>query len=309
MARQLAFPVPRSLALLVPAMALALLLHEDGAFAAACDPTGADAAAVTTARSAVESSCDCATAATHKEHVACSRAVLKNRIQDGHLPRSCFGTLQRRAARSTCGRPGAVTCCETRANGVTHGRIRAAADACRAPRGGSACVGSYPSAHDACDADGCAPLCGNGIVERSEACDGQVFCDPSCEFELTVCCGSVPAGQAGLCADATIETYQQLCLQNGLGGTRYGGTPGATCDPETAESCPTGEICEGTCRPSATFPATTLCCQANGACADTQVTDTMALFQFGELCLGEGIGIDVGLGTCDSAAGLCQPGG
>jgi hypothetical protein len=279
-----------------------LLLGAAAVSAAPCDPTGADGAAVAAARVAVDDACDCATASSHREHVACSRGVLKSLADDGSLRHACFGVVQRLAARSTCGRPGAVTCCRTRANGATRGSIRAEAADCRPPDGGSACVGSYPSVLDACNADGCAPRCGNGVAEAGEACDGQVFCDQLCEFKYTICCSDVPPGETGLCTDADAQTFEQDCLQNGLGGT-----PGAAC-AETGDPCSPGEICPGACQPYATFPPTTLCCQADGACATAQVSDTMEIFQFAEQCLGEGVGIDVFTGTCEPS-GICSRGG
>jgi hypothetical protein len=302
MVRRSSSRVRRSLPFFVLTAPFVFLLGAATVSATPCEPAGADAAAVAAAHVAVNDGCDCAAAASHREHVACARGVLEGLAHHGRLRRACLGTLQRRAARSTCGRPGAVTCCRTRANGTTRGSIRADAAHCRSPLGGSACVGSYPSVFDACDADGCAPRCGNGIVEEGERCDGQVFCDPACQFKFTLCCSSAPAGEAGLCVDADVETYEETCLANGLGGT-----PGTVCE-ETGGPCPPGVICAGACQPSATFPPTTLCCQGNGACGTAQVSDTVAIFQFADQCLGEGLGMDFLTGTCDPS-GTCIPGG
>src|SRR6185295_10686006 len=58
---------------------------------------------------------------------------------------------------STCGRPDAVTCCQTTAEGATTCSVKRKASKCRAPRGGAACVGQVESCCDACTASGCAP--------------------------------------------------------------------------------------------------------------------------------------------------------
>jgi hypothetical protein len=66
-------------------------------------------------------------------------------------------TCKRCAARSTCGKPGFVTCCRTSAGGVTRCSTKRDAERCVAPAGGSACVGSVSSCCDACTDGGCAP--------------------------------------------------------------------------------------------------------------------------------------------------------
>src|SRR5262249_14789167 len=79
------------------------------------------------------------------------------RIENGQLNPHCKGLVQRCAARSICGKPGAVSCCLTTAAGVTHCRIKRDASHCTMPPGGMACVGNYVSCCDACTASGCAP--------------------------------------------------------------------------------------------------------------------------------------------------------
>jgi hypothetical protein len=167
-----------------------------------------DAAAVAAARAAVDAACGCAAATNHGEYVACARGVIAGLVDGGELPRSCRGAVQRCAARSTCGRPDAVTCCRTGQNGVTRGFLKPNAAACRAPSGGSACVGSYPSLCDACDASGCTPRCGNNKIEAGEECEppGTATCDDSCQQRSPGCGdGFVDAneecdGTAGYCA-------------------------------------------------------------------------------------------------------------
>jgi hypothetical protein len=56
----------------------------------------------------------------------------------------------RASKRSTCGKPGAVTCCKATAKGKQSCSIKAAADKCTPPKGGSASVGASATCHDAC---------------------------------------------------------------------------------------------------------------------------------------------------------------
>src|SRR5207247_97234 len=61
------------------------------------------------------------------------------------------------ADQSTCGRPRALTCCRTDAHGHTKCCIKPRDAACRAPKGGSACIGTAASCCDACSSGTCAP--------------------------------------------------------------------------------------------------------------------------------------------------------
>jgi hypothetical protein len=119
----------------------------------ACDPTTEpDRSDVAAARAAVASGCDCATAARHGTYVSCAASVARATLQNP----SCAGFVQRCAARSTCGRAGAVTCCRTNLHGVTRCSIKRDAAHCRPPREGLACTGLLESCCDACTASGCA---------------------------------------------------------------------------------------------------------------------------------------------------------
>src|SRR5262245_33481224 len=78
---------------------------------ATCDPsTEPDRSDIANARAAVVANCPCDPAVSHSYYVSCAAghagAVLVNK--------SCAGAAIRCAARSTCGRPGFVTCCRTR---------------------------------------------------------------------------------------------------------------------------------------------------------------------------------------------------
>jgi hypothetical protein len=114
----------------------------------AADPDRSDIAA---ARAAVATNCDCAGAGDHGAYVRCALdqidAVLVNR--------DCRRTLKGCVSHSTCGRPGAVTCCREKA-GKTKCKVARSADACEA-KGGT--PGSCSSCCDACPAPGSGTSC------------------------------------------------------------------------------------------------------------------------------------------------------
>ena len=117
----------------------------------ACGDRPGDAGAVAATRAAAEARCDCAAATSHDGYVQCVGRVASDAVRNGQLRLRCRRAVVSCARRSTCGRPGAVTCC----GGAGQCAITSAA-ACTAP-GGSACAGDQPSCCDAC-AGGCAPV-------------------------------------------------------------------------------------------------------------------------------------------------------
>jgi hypothetical protein len=127
----------------------------DGALAKCGDNIGDDAAVAAT-RAQVEAQCPCASATNHGDYVKCAKGVVNAAVANDTLPTQCKGEVRRCAAKSTCGRPGAVTCCRTNAKGVTKCTIKKDAAKCRAPRNGSACIGLMSSCCGACLASGCA---------------------------------------------------------------------------------------------------------------------------------------------------------
>jgi hypothetical protein len=145
-------PMSAKVARLVGVVAVSLLVFSaQGSSAARCDPM-ADAADIGAAHAAA-ATCDCAAAENHGQYVSCvARAVNDAALEN----RSCGGAVKKCAARSTCGKPGFVTCCRTKADGTTKCSTKSNADRCKAPKGGSACVGSFASCCDACTASGCA---------------------------------------------------------------------------------------------------------------------------------------------------------
>jgi hypothetical protein len=116
-----------------------------------------DDAAVALARAEVAIACPCGGFANHGQYVKCAAGVAKLLADAGTLPKSCKGSVVSCAARSTCGKPGFVTCCRTDKLGRTRCSIKKGADKCTAPKGGTACVSLLSSCCDACGPGGCVP--------------------------------------------------------------------------------------------------------------------------------------------------------
>jgi len=113
---------------------------------AKCDPSvEPDLSDVANARAAVAANCDCAGAENHGAYVSCAVAQINANI----VNKSCKGVVKKCAARSTCGKPGFVTCCITK-NEKTKCKTKSSADLCVAPADGTACVGHVSSCCDAC---------------------------------------------------------------------------------------------------------------------------------------------------------------
>src|SRR5262249_27692686 len=107
-----------------------------------------DDAAVAAARAAIETECPCADFTNHGQYVSCVTAALKG----ADLPNECRGVVTSCAARSTCGKSGAVTCCRVDRRGKVKCSIKSNADKCKPPKGGQACAGTAPSCCDSCGA-------------------------------------------------------------------------------------------------------------------------------------------------------------
>lgn len=130
-----------------------------------------DQTAVTATRTAADTACTlagngCSNAKNHGQYVKCVAAQAKQAVTAGTLPKECKGAVVKCAARSTCGKPGFVTCCVTKA-GTTKCGIKSSATACKAPKGGTACVGSHASCCDACTATGCASPSGAFVSDST----------------------------------------------------------------------------------------------------------------------------------------------
>ena len=137
-------------------LAVAVFVAVPGiASAKSCD----DDAAVAATRAAAAAQCDCATAQNHGQYVKCVGEVAKTRASNGQLPTECKGEVTRCAAKSTCGKPEAVTCCRVDRRGKVRCSVKKSADKCQPPNGGAACVGATTSCCDACT-----NACGGGTT-------------------------------------------------------------------------------------------------------------------------------------------------
>src|SRR5438477_7277460 len=101
---------PLAIAIAVVLLPLVHVLTAAASPGDACDPTGADAAAVALARADVAATCNCGSAASHGDYTQCARTVLQARIDAHRLSAECGRFVRRCASHSTCGRPTAVTC-------------------------------------------------------------------------------------------------------------------------------------------------------------------------------------------------------
>jgi len=128
-------------------LGLAVLAMPSVAGAAKCS----DEAAVAAARAAAEATCDCDGSGTHGEYVSCVNDVARERVAAGTLPANCKGEVTRCAAKSTCGKPGFVTCCRVDKKGKVKCSIKKSAEKCQSSTKTIACVGSSESCCDACD--------------------------------------------------------------------------------------------------------------------------------------------------------------
>src|SRR5947207_452213 len=119
-------------------------------------PTGVlarctDLAAVCAARDKAEIQCPWAAATNHGFYVRCVRGVAKAEADALRLPRECKASVVRCASRSTCGRPGYVTCCRLDNLGQPHCSVKRSATNCKPP----ATIGTKPSCCDACASNNC----------------------------------------------------------------------------------------------------------------------------------------------------------
>src|SRR5206468_1558519 len=128
--------------------------ENNGGGGASCGAESEDADQVAAVRAMAEGQCDCAGATSHDDYVDCVEMVTEEAVENGSLRPPCSGAVMSCESRSTCGRPGFVTCCRTNSNGNTSCSIKSSESACNPPRGGTACVGSVPSCCDACGPGG-----------------------------------------------------------------------------------------------------------------------------------------------------------
>src|SRR5262249_34689550 len=130
------------------------------AYAKGCGSEPGDSDAVIAARAAAEATCGpCDSAANHGAYVSCVAGVAKSRVTAVLLPKTCAGAVKKCAAKSTCGKPGFVTCCVTTGKGPKC-KLKKDAASCEAkggtatltPGNTSCCSVSQPLTADACNA-------------------------------------------------------------------------------------------------------------------------------------------------------------
>ena len=147
------------------AVALSLLTASAQVALARCGDDPGDAQAVADARAQVDTDCNCAGAPNHGTYVSCAAGVAQQRADNNLLRQQCKSAVKKCAARSTCGKPGFVTCCVPK-NGETKCKIKRDAAHCTDAGG---CVGNHTSCCDACTPTGCASPSGAFLAESPTA--------------------------------------------------------------------------------------------------------------------------------------------
>jgi hypothetical protein len=136
-------------------LAVGLLVGAAGVAHAGCGKNPGDNQAVIDARAAAEQTCNCASSQNHGTYVSCVAGVAKQRALDGLLPKNCAGKVKKCAAKSTCGKPGFVTCCVTSGN-KSKCKLKKSVEACTAKHGTvnanpSCCSAAQPLTTDSCN--------------------------------------------------------------------------------------------------------------------------------------------------------------
>jgi len=239
-----------------PAWPVLVLLLSTKSLAADCPLDDASVAArVTAARAAVETTCPCAAATSAGAYRECARGVVRGLVGAGDLDAACQRTVLRCSQRSTCGRPGAVTCCSVRSNGTIRCAVKRDASKCPTSRPGY-CVGALTSCCDACGPGGCVVpttttttlgACGGG----PGSCAGNCPTGLACTFvqDASPFCACTPDGSQP-CGDAQAPFCNGTCPA----GQRCAGdgiVPGLPCGciPEGATGCDAANVatCSATC--------------------------------------------------------------
>lgn len=214
------------------ALAVLMALSVPGIGSAKCDPTTEpDRSDVAAARAAVAAVCECSDAVSHRAYVRCATAEAEAILAN----KGCVRVVKRCASKSTCGKPGYVTCCRTRSSGATSCTLKRDAARCTAPNGGSACVGAMPSCCDACADGGC-----------------SVTTTTTTATTTTIPFGPCAAGPGGTCGGFCPSIFEECvsgsggceCVEvpcQGIGGI---GSCGGSCpSPATCTFVPGGCAC------------------------------------------------------------------
>ena len=209
-------------------VALAFLVGTHGLARARCGDDPGDAQAVADARAQVDADCDCAGAPSHRDYVRCALGVARTRADAGQLRSQCRSAVKRCAAKSTCGKPGAVTCCIER-NGSFRCLIRHDATSCAGRGGTTGTAGS------------CCDTCGGGVptstTTSSPATTTTVYIPP---------CGFLPGPECG----GTCPTGEHCGSEWPPSGIRA-----CHCFPDDVVACGDSPTCGGVCTQGRTCQA------------------------------------------------------
>jgi hypothetical protein len=244
-------------------LGLCLVLAAASVARATCDPTtDPDKTDIANARAAVAANCDCAGATSAGAYKSCAAQQADTTL----VNKTCARVVKRCAARSTCGRPSAVTCCVTKTTG-TKCKIKRDAAHCTAPAGATACVGSYASCCDACSAGSCATATTTTTSSTTTTttttprpCGGNPqypSCNGTCDPGMG-CAYSQPLGACRCVPDDTCRQTANFCFVPATGDCSHVADcpPGYGCTIE-----PGGAVCLGpSCGPGCF-------CPQGGACA------------------------------------------
>ena len=104
-------------------------------------------------RARITAQCDCEGAARHGDWTKCVKRITREAVASKQVPSACANAARRCESEATCGRAGAVVCCETSRKGTLRARFAKGASRCAA----TACSAN-PTLADACRPDAtCAP--------------------------------------------------------------------------------------------------------------------------------------------------------
>lgn len=234
--------------------------------ARSCDVDGADAIGMARTRSKIVQHCPCE--GTRESYERCVVRRIDNAITREVVPRSCRPQLMTLLRHTRCGRPGAVTCCRTAADGTSKAFIARDAAACRPNVAeGQACISGSTTTHGACWARvdplrevACvtSPPCGDGKLDPGEdfdvgplgtSCVGSIHMACLYEFDGRRVCQGFSYWPPGATEQFGHECRGAIFVDSGK------------CSPDRQSIIPT-----------AWPPLESMCCQGDGECADHRDT-------------------------------------
>ena len=136
-------------------------------------PNAQAAAAI---EAAVEAQCNCLGAANHGAFVRCATRLARAAVKAGTLSKDCKRAVKDCAARSTCGKPGFVTCCFANPGTCTNGLCQDGVTACTT----AANCPSVTKCHIKSNAGACSTA--GGSPGSGSCCDAMCSASPSGAF-------------------------------------------------------------------------------------------------------------------------------